>query len=280
MLRFTGSGDIRDIAIEYISALPDFDGKVIVDIPAGEGFTSRAFHKKGAEVLPVDLFPQFFKDQDLECIKGDITNPPLPIKEGQTDVIMCQEGIEHFQDQVLCFKEFNRLLKVGGSLYMTTPNYSHLRSRLSYFLIESDFYKRLPANELDDIWFAANNEVYFGHIFLVNFQKLRTMAVLTGFKVKKVIPTKVSMGSLLIGLFAYPFILLVAFYSYLKNMSKQKSVSEKKKTEVYGEIFKYLIHPSILFGKHLFIEFEKVKEASESMKYMKENFKAPSNTKQ
>mgnify|MGYP001428065201 CR=1 FL=1 len=68
-------------------------------------------------------------------------------------------------------KEFNRVLKKGGGLIITTPNYSNMRAKMSYLLSESErFNSILAPNELDSIWMSKQditNEVYYGHIFLI-----------------------------------------------------------------------------------------------------------------
>ncbi|MGB0887585.1 MAG: class I SAM-dependent methyltransferase [Vicingaceae bacterium] len=38
------------------------------------------------------------------------------VKDASSDYLICQEGIEHFSDQLASFKEFNRVLKKGGRL--------------------------------------------------------------------------------------------------------------------------------------------------------------------
>ena len=79
----------------------------------------------------------------------------LPVEDAFADYLICQEGIEHFSDQLASFKEFNRVLKKGGGLIVTTPNYSSLRAKMSYFLSESERFNSIIApNELDSIWMS------------------------------------------------------------------------------------------------------------------------------
>jgi hypothetical protein len=46
--------------------------------------------------------------------------------------------------------------------------------------------------------------------------------------------------------------------SYLKNVNKKDNIDKEEKKRVYWEIVKLNMHPTILFGRHLFIEFEKM----------------------
>ena len=43
---------------EYVASLPDLTGKVVLDIPCGDGRASYAFRKRGAEIVALDLFPE------------------------------------------------------------------------------------------------------------------------------------------------------------------------------------------------------------------------------
>ena len=152
-------------------------GKKVIDFPAGNGVTSKILKDNGAEAIPIDLFPEYFELKDLECLRANI-NEGLPIENSSTDYFICQEGIEHFTDQFAALKEFNRVLKIGGVVLITTPNYSNLKAKVSYLLSESEkFNSIMPPNELDSIWMtdkSITDEIYFGHIFLIGSQNSRT----------------------------------------------------------------------------------------------------------
>lgn len=243
-----------------------FKNKLVVDFPAGNGITSRILREIGAVPIPLDLFPEYFEIEGINCTRANIKEG-LPLEKNSADALICQEGIEHFSDQYEALKEFNRVLKISGTLLITTPNYSNIRARLSYLLSESErFNSTMPPNELDSIWMSKQeitNEFYFGHIFLIGIQKLRVLARLSGFKIKKVHFTKTKSTSVILLPFLYPFIFLSNYISYSKNLRKNKDYDYKTKKAVYGEIFKLAIHPKILVGGHLMIEFEKEKEACE-----------------
>lgn len=255
MLRFFGSSDIKNFVREVLESRDDLEGKKVADIPAGMGVTSQILLNMGADVHPYDLFPDVYELQIPECKFIDLQEK-LPIDDKSMDMVICQEGIEHLPDQLGTLKEFNRILNKKGTLIITTPNISHLRAKVSNFLTESELYKRMPSNELDAIWQAEDKKQYFGHIFLIGIQKLRVLAVASGFKIKKVHTVKASTSSVILGVF-YPLIVLVNLLSYLKNVNKKDKINKEDKKRVYWEIVKLNMHPTILFGRHLFIEFEK-----------------------
>ncbi len=240
-------------------------GKTVVDFPAGNGVTSKILFDAGANVYPFDLFPEYFKQDNLVCQKADI-NEGLSIESNSIDFFICQEGIEHFADQLKAFKEFNRTLKIGGKLLITTPNYSNLQSRLSYFLNESEkFNSTMPPNEVDSIWMSQTtdkNEIYYGHIFLIGIQKMRLMAYLNGFKIKEWHPTRQKTTSFLLYLMYFPIIWLNARMVFGKNCRKHQT-SNPDAITTYKEQFQLSISRKILTHSHLMIEFEKISEIQE-----------------
>lgn len=243
-----------------------FKNKTVLDFPAGNGITSRILQEVGAKPLPMDLFPEYFEIPNLECVRANIREG-LPLEKNTADSLICQEGIEHFSDQFSALKEFNRVLKKNGTLLITTPNYSNLRAKLSYLLSESErFNSIMPPNEMDSIWMTDKNitdEIYFGHIFLIGIQKLRVLAALTGFEIKKIHFTRVKTTSLFLLPFFYPFIVASNWINYRKNMRKNKDFDAETKKKIYGEIFDLSINPKILIDGHLMVEFVKISEADE-----------------
>ncbi|MBL4578324.1 MAG: methyltransferase domain-containing protein [Flavobacteriales bacterium] len=243
-----------------------FEGKDIIDFPAGNGISSEIIREIGGHPMPFDLFPEYFRVPGLECKRADI-NVGIPVENNSVDAIVCQEGIEHFSDQAKAFMEFGRILRVGGRLIITTPNYSGLRSKLSYLLGETERFNSLMApNELDSVWMSKkeiSDQVYYGHIFLIGILKMRCLGRLAGFRIKHIEPTRTKLTSVILLVLFYPFILLSNWYAYKKNMRKNKDFDPAIKKATYLEIFKLATSPSILVDGHLFVEFEKEIEQEE-----------------
>ena len=51
--------------------------------------------------------------KNIECKRADIVDR-IPVIDNYADMLICQEGIEHFSDQFKAFNEFNRVLKAKG----------------------------------------------------------------------------------------------------------------------------------------------------------------------
>jgi SAM-dependent methyltransferase len=196
----------------------------------------------------------------LTCERANIMES-IPVADNFADVLVCQEGIEHFSDQYRVFQEFNRVIKQNGTLLITTPNYSNLQSRLSHFLFETEYFlKMMPANEADSVWMADGShcrEIYFGHIFLTGIQRLRLLAKLSGFKIKRIIFTYPKTTSLVLLPFAYPFIWLTSWWTYRKSIREPSSTPMTLRQQIYREIMQLNTNPRILVDKYLFVEFEK-----------------------
>lgn len=240
-------------------------GKKVVDFPAGNGVTSRILKEQGATPLAFDLFPEYFKMEGLTCNRADIAEE-IPLKDKTADVVISQEGIEHFSDQWGALKEFNRILKDKGTLVITTPNYSNLQSKFSYFINESErFGSMMPPNEFDSVWMAPDDtdKIYLGHIFLLGIQKLRVIAKLSGFSLQTVHPTRTRRGSLGQFLLFYPFIYGFNLLNLWKNLFQTRGPGERARGEAYREIFRLNTSFRVLTGSHLFVEFTKEKDFQE-----------------
>ncbi len=272
-MKFSGPKSIKVYIKEYFKKnAPRFKDKIIIDIPAGNGVSTEILDNLGARVEPYDLLPDFFTYKKLECKRGDL-GKKLDIPDQYADYILCQEGIEHLSDQLAALKELNRILKPGGILILTTPNYSNLRSRISYLLAESEYFnKMMPPNEIDSIWMVDNkatDEIYYGHIFLTGIQKLRVLTKLSGFEINKFIPTRANGTSLFLFTFIYPLIWLVSHISYRKALRKKNAERHPEKTKVYREIASLMRKPLILLDGYLFVEFKKVTDVKKVKEQLK-----------
>ncbi len=264
LVRFFGTKEIKEHVNRVLAAMPaSLRGARAIDFPAGNGVTSECLQKLGANVLAVDLFPELFRAKGSEVIKGDLSLA-FPVPSENFDIAVCQEGIEHVGNQDHVLREFARILKPGGTLLMTTPNYSNLKSKLSYLLCESEAFGRImPPNEFETIWLSPGSEdtqsnsagtpprVYFGHCFLTGFFRLRLFAQLAGFKLEKIHDSRVNSTSLILFPFLYPLICFSAWKTSRRFRRKTKQVDLAK------ELFHWMTSPKLLLENHLILEFKR-----------------------
>ncbi|MCB0421235.1 MAG: class I SAM-dependent methyltransferase [Bdellovibrionales bacterium] len=254
---------------KYIESLGNLAGKKVLDCPAGDGRATYLFRKKGAEVVSADLYPEFFKLEGA-CQYIDLADP-LPFADAEFDFVICQEGIEHMQDQLGVFKEFHRVLKPQGTLFLTTPSLSHIRARLSQLLTESDYWKRQAPSELDSIWFSnkSDNRMYFGHIFLLTISKLRTLAVLSGFQIQKRHRSELGTTSIFLLPIVGPIIFLTSLLSYWHSRIKFKYSKSRDRLRIAKEIYSLNASFQTMICKDIIVELKKGRTSHESFEYLK-----------
>lgn len=60
---------------------------------------------------------------DATIVRVNIEDEPLPLPDAMFDLVMCSEVLEHMDvDPMYALAEFNRVLKPGGHLFVSTPN--------------------------------------------------------------------------------------------------------------------------------------------------------------
>ena len=108
----------------------------------------------------------------------------MPFKKNEFDAVLAGEIIEHLYDVNTFLKEINRVLKPGGQLIITTPNFASLGSRLSVLL------GKIP-------WMMENEltPTSSGHIRYFTFDALTEILGKNGFLVKKKNADVLNLGS-------------------------------------------------------------------------------------
>lgn len=264
------SGGINGPVQRWIDGLGDLSGRTVVDLPAGDGRSSWRFARAGAHVVALDLFPEFMRAPGVECRRAEMGRP-LPLPDACADVVLCQEGIEHVSDPLGLLEEFNRVLRPGGTLAVTTPSLSHLRARLAQFTFESDMQKNMPPSEVDSIWFDARDDerLYFGHLFLLGAQKLLTLSRLAGFRLVERRRTAVSPTSLMLLPLGWPLVGATTLFAWLRNKDRFARVPAAARRAIFAEHARVNLAWSTLIGKHLFWVLEKQRDLSENRAWLK-----------
>ncbi len=261
---------IHQFVSKYIRDLDSQAGRRVLDIPCGAGRATWEFKQKEAEIVALDLFPQFMGASQVTAQFADLTES-LPLQSDDFDWVVCEEGIEHVPNQLAVLEEFNRVLKRGGRVLLTTPNDSHLRARLSRFLFETDIWNRMPPTEIDSVWFAEgrSDKLYLGHLFLLGVQQLQSLATFSGFRVTRRVRTEVSGTSAILAAVCYPILVLLTLVTYFSYVRKNSHVDERVRKEVLWERVKLNLSPKTLCCKHIFWELTKVEDLAETRSRLK-----------
>jgi SAM-dependent methyltransferase len=144
-------------------------GKVL-DAGAGEGELSKALMDLGLKVTSCDVDPKAFIFG--KCIKVDL-NRNLPFDKGSFDYVVCAEVAEHVENLHQIIREFNRVLKKGGFLAISTPNIAGVFSRLK-FLFTGKF------------WCFSDEERRLGHLNPITWWEMTDALKTHGFNIESI----------------------------------------------------------------------------------------------
>lgn len=125
----------NNLLLEHIAryqfSIPFAAGRVL-DFASGSGYGTHIIAKsckhKVKEIIGIDIeqeaidYARAHYYHPLSSFqKEDVTDPALPDKLGQFDVILSFETIEHIKEEELFLTNIYHLLKPGGKLILSTP---------------------------------------------------------------------------------------------------------------------------------------------------------------
>lgn len=97
----------------------------VLDAGCGTGIGSNRLKEKGSDVISVDLGFNLVKLASRKAnstpTQASILN--LPFESNQFDIVFSTEVIEHIPDPLSAITELWRVIKPGGWLTLSTPNY-------------------------------------------------------------------------------------------------------------------------------------------------------------
>lgn len=225
----------------------------LLDLPAGAGDESIHLAAMGHRVVSLDLFtPGIVAERRLLWVRADC-NYPLPIRDASFDYVLSREGIEHFENQFGFIRECARVLRPGGRIVITTPNVMHIAARLSHFLTGQRTMRSGLANEVQTLRGAGAGRYYHGHIFLVDYFRMRYMMRLAGLGRIEVMSDRASPSSLAMAWVA-PLMYLASrrtANSFARRAKKRKRAVPS--AELTREIQRHVFSPAMLFGKRMIV---------------------------
>jgi 2-polyprenyl-3-methyl-5-hydroxy-6-metoxy-1,4-benzoquinol methylase len=107
-------------------------GLRVLEIGGGIAEFSRRMLSRGIDVTFVDLSDHNLRKAEalgMEAHKIDLNTGLPPFDEGQFDGVVILEVIEHVVAAELLLREINRVLKPGGFLILSTPNFAFFINR-------------------------------------------------------------------------------------------------------------------------------------------------------
>ena len=228
---------IQKAVLNELPALGLAPGANVLDAPCGgSAALTLALIEKGFHAIGADVDPEAATRLGNAFSKVDL-NAALPWPAQSFDAVFSTEGIEHLENHFLFLREMCRVLKPSGTLVLTTPNITALRSRVRFF--GSGFFGRdaRPLNE------SSRHPLH--HIGLATFAELRYELLVSGFRLLRVRHTHIKPVSYLYAIYA-PWMWLYTRVAF----RREKDSAQRKRNK---EILSTLLSPSVLFGECLML---------------------------
>ncbi len=197
---------------------------------------------RGVDVISADINPGAFLVPGRSCVRADL-NARLPFADGEFDALVCIEGIEHIENPHLLAREANRILRSGGTIYVTTPNVLSIRSRVSYLLRGYPNYFHYMV-EVDP---ETGSERSIDHINPVGFLELRYTLSQWGFRVEQVRTNRYLKKS-------------SPFYHLLRLLMLTRGKKVAATDPSTSDVRRILLSDEVLFGENLIVVATKVRD--------------------
>lgn len=181
MIKSMAHEAIYDTVAQLLKGLPR---GTLLDVPAGEGALSARLLSLGFDVTCCDLHPEIFRLPDVEIRRGDLSST-LPYPDDSFDYITCIEGLEHIENPHQALREFSRLLRSRGQLFLSIPNILNIEERFKWLLYGyTSHFKPLSRQYLKSLGdeFVGSEEIAL-HINPIAYAELRYILERCGFGV-------------------------------------------------------------------------------------------------
>lgn len=159
---FESMGKHRAAVIRLLLESPDY--RRVLDIGSGG---LHGWYGHDERIVRLDIDPKTEAD-----MRGTVD--ALPIRSGACDLVIATELIEHIRYPLRMLAEICRVLKERGHLLISTPNPSHMESRLAMLLLGYFLPDRHDHGEGD-----------VGHIHFIDPQFLTRLLEKSGFELMR-----------------------------------------------------------------------------------------------
>jgi len=185
----------------------------VLDIPVGSGALSLKLKEMGFAVYCCDINKDHFELRGLPFKKGDM-NKRLPYEGGYFDYVVCLEGLEHAENPFNAVREFARLLRRGGKLILSFPNYLNIEKRIK-FLITGSLTK--PKDPLPFLG-GSTSDLAMLHINPITYTTLKFFLEVQGLPIMDIAIDKEKKKQK----FLYPLVWLITLYTFFWPKRQQE----------------------------------------------------------
>jgi ubiquinone/menaquinone biosynthesis C-methylase UbiE len=118
----------------------ELQGRVL-DVGCGEGLMAGICKERGCSYVGIDiLLEQLHRTDGAHYARGEGTR--LPFADGVFDVATCIDSFEHFPSQAEACRELLRVLRPGGRLFLSVPNYSNVAGMVKWWMEKTGRYEK------------------------------------------------------------------------------------------------------------------------------------------
>ncbi len=212
----------------------------LLDVPTGEGAFAAHAKELGCEVSCGDIVPDRFRAPGLTCDRVDL-NQRWPYPSDTFDHVTSIEAIEHLESPWHMIREAARVLRVGGTFFLTTPNILSIKSRISVLLYGYPNYFTAMVNHDPE----TNRESPVDHINPVSFFELRHILARSGFSIERVETNRCLKTRSL-------------FYRLLRRLLHTRGRSQVLHNKARAHVRELALSEPLLFGEILIVQARKL----------------------
>jgi 2-polyprenyl-3-methyl-5-hydroxy-6-metoxy-1,4-benzoquinol methylase len=127
-----------------LSLLPQAGNGRVLDVGAAHGYLAAVLKQRGFHVTAIEADPVLAREAARHCDQIHVADldAPLPRLEGQFDVILYGDVLEHLKDPLQVFTALNRHLAPGGTVIVSLPNVANIYVRLHLLMGHFDYQSR------------------------------------------------------------------------------------------------------------------------------------------
>ena len=114
-------------ALEFLEVLPieDLIGCNVLDVGAGPGYQTQWLREKGVDAVAVDVKAPIVDVPFISCNAHGLAKK---FGKMHVDAIWSHHALEHMESHMDVLRQFHRVLREGGWLYLTVPQIDNVIS--------------------------------------------------------------------------------------------------------------------------------------------------------
>ena len=132
-LKIIGAPDSHETLINTLKLV---DSCKILDAPAGTGVLAKRLKEMGHDVHCADIDPGNFRLEGVPFTKVNL-NERIDLPRESFDTVVCANGVHRLFNLGSCLREFARVLRANGSLFINFNNYASIEKRLRFLFYGS-----------------------------------------------------------------------------------------------------------------------------------------------